>query len=225
MASTDFRGVPTFDVNDSAILVEADIKDVAERLKKHVGATIWKKNVFGKSAVLTEKCYGVVRFVGVPWTGIMRLHCPLDQYPSVADAEFLSESLKCRAIHFGNSDTGGVAQYALFDKGQVQEFFGYSSMLGTADKARVEQHFGVDLTGFDEVEVKENKAFASRLRTVKLSAIKNDLDFINDFIKGQDAIVPVFAETAGYEGEEAEFEFEDFDDDEIERFDFVAVKT
>ena len=223
-AGTDMRGVPTFDVNDSCLLFESGVEQVAAQLKKHIGATIWKKNVIRKSATLTEHCYGVVRFVGIPWTGVMRLNCPINQYPSASDAQVLSKTLKTRAIHIASGDTAGVAQYALFDNGTLQEFFGFSSLLGDeGGKPHLEQHFGIDLVDFDDVERKGDTVFVSRLRKVDLSTIENHLDFINDFVNEQNALAPMFPENGGDTGEETEFEFEDFADDEIERLDFVAA--
>lgn len=225
LPGTKLRGVMSFDTNDAWLLVEADVEDVANHLKKHLGATIWKKNALGTSATITERCYAVLQLVGVPWTVVARVNCPINQYLKPADAQALSKSLKKRAINLANSDTGGVTQYALYDKGKLQEFFGHSSMWEDADKASLKQHFGVDLADFDDVEQTERNVFVSRLRKVKLSTIKNDLDFVNDFVKGQNALVPDFVGLEGNAGNETEFEFDFFADDEIERLDYVAVAT
>jgi hypothetical protein len=203
--------------------MESDVESVAKQLKKLVKASIWKKNVLGKSVTITERCYIVVRFVGIPWTVVGRVNSPFNQYPSASEAQSLSKSLKARAIHFANSDTAGVSQYALYDNGKLQEFFGHSSLTESAEKKWLERHFGVDLSDFEDAQTTEQNVFVSRLRKVKLSTVKNDLDFVNDFMKGQNALVPVLVELGGNAGDETELEFDDFANDEIERADFVAI--
>jgi ankyrin repeat protein len=223
LPGTKLRGVMTFDVNDACVLVDSGVEDVAKQFKKLVGASIWRKNVLGKSATMTERCYIVVRFVGIPWTVVGPATCPFNQYPSAGEAQSLSKSLKARAIHFANGDTAGVSQYALYDKGKLQEFFGHSSIWEDDDRSSLERQFGVGLSDFEDVQRTEQNVFVSRLRKVKLSTIKNDLDFVNDFMKGQNALVPVFVEMGGNAGDETEIVLDDFADDEIERADFVAI--
>jgi ankyrin repeat protein len=222
---TKLRGVPTFDLNDACLLVEAPIEDAASQFKQLIGATAWKKDVFGKTVKLSQRSYAVIRLVGVPWTAIVRLCAPIPQYPSASEAQSLSKSLKARAIHFAISDTAGVAQYALYDRGKLVEFFGHGIEALDDDRRQIERHFGISLADLPVIEAYENITFGSQLRKVRLKAIESDLDFINEFFVAQDALAPMFLENCGAPGVDFELEFEDFGEGEVERLDFVGARS
>jgi ankyrin repeat protein len=222
---TKLRGVTTFDLNDACLLIEAPVEDTAAKFKQLIGATVWKKDVFDKTVKLSQRSYAVVRLVGVPWTAIVCLCAPtFPQYPSASEAQSLSKSLKVRTIHLANSDTGGIAQYALYDCGKIVEFFGHGLDEFDEERSQIERHFDVGLGDLPAVETYENITFSSLLRKVKVKTIKNGLDFINDFLVAQDALAPMF-DASGAPGKPFKLEFEEFGEGEVERLDFLGARS
>ena len=225
------RGVTTFDTNDAMILVAAPVADVSAAFAARIGAKTRRENVLGEEVKLTQRCYAVWKLIDSPWTNVMKLHCrDFKHWPNAADAAALSKSLKTRAIYVGNSDTGGVTQYALYENGKAVEVFDYGSS-GDADtpKAAAERFakwYGIDASTIPGgVQAAQGKAFASAQRTVDVKRIKNDLDFVNDFVTQQDALVLFGSEIGfGEAGEMMELTLEDVGEGDIERLDFIAAK-
>jgi len=225
------RGVTTFDTNDSMILVAAPVADVSKALAERIGAKTRRENALGEEVKLTQRCYAVWKLIDSPWTNVMKLHCAdFKHWPTAADAAALSKALKTRAIYVGNSDTGGVTQYALYKNGIAVEVFDYGSS-GDADTAkaateRFARSYGIDVSNIPGgVQVSQGKAFASAQRKVDVKKIKNDLDFVNDFVKQQDALVLFGSEIGfGEAGEMMELTLEDLGPDDVERLDYIAAK-
>ena len=191
-----------------------------------------REDVLGDEVKLTQRCYAVWKLIDSPWTNVMKLHCrDFKHWPSAADAAALSKSLKTRALYLGNSDTGGVTQYALFENGKAVEVFDYGST-GEADTAkaateRFAKSYGIDTSNIPGgVQVLQGKAFASAQRKVDLKKVGNDLDFVNDFITQQDALVLFGSEIGfGEAGEMMELILEDLGEGDVERLDYIAVTT
>jgi hypothetical protein len=72
-------------------------------------------------------------------------------------------------------------------------------------------------------KVKKNKVFASSVRSLDLAKVKNDLDFIDDYVKQQDAFVPFFVDEWGQAGQRVELTLEGLGLDDVERLDYIAV--
>jgi hypothetical protein len=225
------RGVTTFDTNDAMVLVAAPVTDVSRAFAERIGAKTRRENVLGEEVKLTQRCYAVWKLIDSPWSNVMKLHCrDFRHWPSAADAVALSKSLKTRALYVANSDTGGVTQYALFDAGKVVEVFDYGSAGDRdSDKAvteRFAKYYSIDMSAIaGGVQVAQNKTFASSQRAVDVKKIKNDLDFVNDYVKQQDAFIPFGFEMGwGEAGEMMELTLEGLGPDDVERLDYVAAK-
>lgn len=222
------RGVPTFDTNDAAFLVAAPVASVAGALARLLDARVWQQDALGQKVKLTNRCYAVWKLAGQPWSAVMKLQCKeFTHWPRLSDAAAISRSLETRALFVANSDTAGVTQYALFDTGDLVELFDYGTAPDDATAKSVVQQFAtcyqVDLSKFDGLKVKKNKVFASSVRSLDLAKVKNDLDFINDYVKRQDAFVPFFVDEWGQAGQRVELTLEGFGPDDVERLDYVAV--
>jgi hypothetical protein len=221
-------GVPTFETNDSCILVAAPVEAVADGLNQHLQAKTWDKNALGRKVKLTKRCYAVFRVVGQPFSAIMRLNCSdVSDYPRIADARALSAKLGARAILVANSKTASISRYALFDSGKLVEFFDFGSARGAANRAAVIEQFardhGIDLNDLPNLQIGKDKVFGSSQRKVKLSSIENDLRFITGFLENLNAFAPLFADEWGRAGQHAELTLEGLGPDDIERLDYVAV--
>jgi ankyrin repeat protein len=221
-------GVPTFNVNDSCILIETPVEKVAAAFAKLIGADIWKENVLGQKVKLTGRCFAVYRIVGQPWSIIMWLNCdPLNPFHKTADAQSLSKSLKTRAMIVISADTSGIAQYITLDKGKPVELFDSGSVPSGSDRKAaaelVRKSCGADFTDFKNVEIAGGNVFASSLRKVKLSSVKNPLDFINDHLRNEKAFAPFAFESWGSTGQSVELTLEGLGPDDIERLDYVAL--
>jgi ankyrin repeat protein len=220
-------GVPTFETNDAAVLLRADVEAVSAAFATRVDCARRRKGMLGKKVKLTGRCYAVFSIVGQPWTAIMKLHAAYSDWPSVADAAALSESLQTQAMYVANSDTGGVAHYALFDRGKLVELFD-SGTAGESDTVATISHrfatlYQLDLTGLPNVQVNGRTSFASAARHVDLMTVSNGLNFIDDFVRQQGAFVPFFADEWGLPGERVELSLEGFGPDDIERLDFISA--
>ena len=224
------RGVTTFDTNDAMLLVAAPVADVSKAFATRIGAKKRKENVLGEDVKLTGRCYVVWKLLDSPWTNVMKVRCAnFKHWPDVADAAALSKSLKTRALYVANSDTGGCTRYALFDHGEPVEVFDYSSGADGTDAAsavaRYAKIFGADLTPLANVSVGDGKFFASTSRKLDVVRIKNDLDFVDDYVKRQEAFVPFgFDDEWGEAGETAELTLEGLGPDDVERLDFIAAR-
>lgn len=205
-------GVPTFDVNDSCLLIKAPVEEASAGLRTLLSAKTLKANVLGKKIKLAKRCYAVFRIVGQPWSIVWRLCSSVDTtFHKPSDAAALAKSLDTRVILVNSGDTGGVYQYFVYDKGQLVEVFD----VGSGET--------LDLAGLKDVARSEQITFASSLRKPNLKQVKNPLDFIGGYIRSENALVPFGFESLGEPGETAELTLEDLGPDDVERLDYIAV--
>jgi hypothetical protein len=119
------RGVPTFDLDDAAILVRSPCAKVADSFRKRRKLSTWIPNAAGKTVTVIGECFLVYQLKGHPWATISEFG---GRY-STKDAKGLSKSLATRAIYFGNSDTSGVTEYDLYENGkQLEHFFAFDGI-------------------------------------------------------------------------------------------------
>ena len=220
-------GVPTFDLNDACILVDAPVEAVAKSFAGHVGAKTVQPDVHGQTVKLAANSFAVFRQVGQPWSVIMRLSGsnPYEQLTTAAARE-LSATLKTRAMFVAVGDTSGVYQYLTFDKGKVVEIFDTGSAAEETDLDSVARQFAasydVDPRKLPGFRIGRGYAFGSSLRKLKPSDVKNVVDFIDDHLKRENAFVPFFEPTDHRAGQRYELTVEGFGPDDIERLDYVA---
>jgi hypothetical protein len=74
------------------------------------------------------------------------------------------------------------------------------------------------------MSVKKGMVFASSVRKLDVAKIKNDLDFVNDYVSSQDAYIFLAVADWGEAGERIELTLEGLGPDDIERLDYVAVE-
>lgn len=127
------KGVLTFDVEESAVFVYADVDEVTSALAALRGAQSIERNILGRTVQLADDAAFVFRFHEEPWTQILcfqpwrtrkRTDGELEMVWDLKDvAKRLSESLNTRAIEYGNSDCAGATGYTLFDSGAQSELF------------------------------------------------------------------------------------------------------
>jgi len=84
--------------------------------------------------------------------------------------------------------------------------------------------YGVDLSKLPELVVNKGLVFGASARKLDLSKIKNDLDYVNQYVAGQDAYIFFAIDNWGEPGERAELSLEGLGPDDIERLDYVAVE-
>ena len=221
-------GVPTFDLNDACLLVEAPVETVAEAFKKHVKAKTWKPDVHGETVKLSAQSFAVFRQVGQPWSIVMRLSGD-NPYAllKTATARELSKSLKARVMLISFGDTSGIYQYITFDKGKPVELFDTGSAANDTDPDVVASRFidwyDLDPRKLPDYQINRTRVFASSLRKLKLAGVKNALTFINDHLAAENAFVPFFEPLFSRPGERRELTIEGFGPDDIERLDYVAM--
>lgn len=205
-------GVATFDVNDSCLLVRAPVQQASAELQTLLGARTLKPNVLGKKIKLAARCYAVFRIVDQPWSIVWRLCSDIaDTFHQPSAAAALSRSLATRVILVNSGDTGGVYQYHAYDQGELVEVFD----VGSAST--------LDLASLKNVARARQMTFASSLRKPDLKQIRNPLDFIGDYIKAENALVPFGFEALGNPGETVELTLEELGADDVERLDYIAV--
>jgi hypothetical protein len=195
-----FRGVETFDTNDTVLLVRADVEPVADAFAKLKKAKLHRQSVLGKSVTVRDPSYMVLRLAGHAWTLITPCARSQSSFFKSADAKALSKSLKTRAIYFANSDTASFTEYELFEAGKPLEHF----------------------RCFEDIE------FTTKLRKVKPPPDGPEIyTFVDRFIKEQDAFVPALSVhlNAGWMnvGEKATLgPQEELPKSAFERLDFIA---
>jgi ankyrin repeat protein len=221
-------GVPTFSVNDTSVLVESPVDQVAAALARHVGASIHGENVLGETVTLTRRCFAVFRIVDQPWSIVMRLNCAdVRDYLKPRDGAALSKVLRARAIVVTAGKTSGIYQYITFDRGEPFEVFDVGSAADDTDRASIRKRFidwyGVDLAKLANVDIARGVVFASSLRKPNVGRIKHVLEFISESLKRANAFVPFWGDSWGGAGERVELTLEGLGPDDIERLDYVGV--
>jgi len=223
------RGVNTFDTNDAAFVVAAEVEAVAAAFAKLIGAGVWQKNALGKQVKLTSRCYAMWKIAGRPWTAVTRLCCEeYKHWPAISQAAALSKTLKTRALFVANSDTAGVTQYLMFNQGELVELLDYGTAPDQASTQSVIKQFntvyGVDLSKLPGLAVKQGLVFGTSTRKVDVSKIKNDLEYVNHYVAGQDAYIFFATDGWGEPGQRVQLNLEGLGPDDIERLDYVAVE-
>ncbi len=162
----ELRGVETFDTEEVAVLVLADVETVAAELARHKGAKNHKRDILGEEIKIVDPSYLVLRFVGHPWAIVVSCTFGPNDRLSVADASALSKALATKAIFFGNSDCASYTEYELFDKGKSLERF----------------------------QCRDEVNFTSQIRDVPPPEDGPDIyEFADAFFKQQDAYVPALS--------------------------------
>jgi len=123
-AMSQWRGVGTFNTNETVLLVRGDVEKVASAFVKHKKARVWQKEVQDKAITVHYPSYLILQIVGHPWVMIINfggaLNSPL---PKPEDAQALSRLLGTRGIYFGNSDTASATRFSIYEKGRILESF------------------------------------------------------------------------------------------------------
>jgi hypothetical protein len=225
------RGVTTFDTEDAAVLVAADVARVAAAFARHIGGRVAKPQALGQSVKLTNRCYCVWKIAGTPWSIVQRAACEqFEHWPSGADALALSKALGCPALFVANSDAGGAAQFARFRDGKLVELIEDGTIDSAAQaKKRIDtvaKQFGArDAADLVATAAGAGRvAFASTERKLDPRQLERGLDAIDRFVREHDAFVPFFIEPfdGAEPGETVELILEGFGPDDVERLDFVT---
>jgi hypothetical protein len=119
-----WRGVGTFDTNESVLLVRGPVEDVAGAFVKLKKAQVWKQEMQDIPIIVYYPSCIVFQLKGHPWVTVFQLTgVGGDLGPKPADAASLSRTLGTRAIYFGNSDTASATRFDVYEKGRRLEYF------------------------------------------------------------------------------------------------------
>jgi hypothetical protein len=155
---TKMRGVPTFDLEESVLLVRASCDQVAEALKKRKKLKKRIRNAAGKTITIAGDCYFVYQLRGHPWVivSVFWGGCAGQD-----DGKGLSKALATRAIYFGNSDTSCVTQYEVYENGNQVEYFDDFNGIKFHSKLRdvAPPEDGPDVYDFVDAFIREQDAF------------------------------------------------------------------
>lgn len=218
---SELRGVASFDVNESAVLVRASIDEVTEAFRQVRKASKVDKDVYDRTVISTDRCFIVYQFRGHPWTTIQTVHADsLDDEVQAEDALNLSQQLKTQTIFYLNSDTAMSVFYALFDKGRQIELLDYGD-----DEEQEYADWREDVEG--DVEIEDHgmdvPRFVSAIRDVKPAEITDVYEFVNTFFVERDAYVAGWSDGARETREPGrEFAMRGWPKDCFERVDFVV---
>ncbi|MFC1836120.1 hypothetical protein ACFL2Q_15605, partial [Thermodesulfobacteriota bacterium] len=156
-------------------------------------------------------------FKGHPWTLIQHIHndfgkdclCP-------EDARDLSSELKTSGIYYGISDTACSVGYQFYDLGEEMESLDFSEDYSEF----LDDEFKDDGEGEDYPVY-----FESKLRSVNVDEIDDPFEFVDRFLRSQDALVPGWSELTRCTGKPGQsFVIKDWPRDTFVRVDFVAVR-
>jgi hypothetical protein len=195
------RGIETIDVNDTVILVRANIETVAQAFSWSRQAYIWQRDVYQREIEIVGHSFVIFQFRGQPWTLIKWLYVFLTPQKIITpeDAKTLSDLLSTRSIYYRISDTGGTLAYQIYDRGTL-----------------VEKLFHEEDT---ETE------FESQLRSLQSEYIDNSYNFVYDIFVEQDIYIPMCFCLETYEvGEKTILEAEGIEAENLERVDYIAIK-
>jgi hypothetical protein len=193
-----FRGVMTFDTNEILLLVRAPFAKVCDAWQKRKKLKPWTKNAIGKSVTIGTNNYAIYQIKSLDWVVIDNFS---GAFQSPEDAEALSKQLNTRAIFYGNSDTGGVTQYDVYDSGKPVE------------------NFEAGVSGLK---------FHSDIRDVESPEDGPDIyPFVHDFFAEQEAYLPGWSSFLfeGYghkKGSKVKLAYDGLDE-LVERFDFMSA--
>ena len=140
------------------------------------------KNIRGKEVLLGEECYVVYQLEGHQWTLIEALHGGHSKTLEPQDAKLMSKNLKTKAVDLKISDTAYSAQYKFFENGDLIEQYEF----GEKDSAE------------DDEDIKV--VFESKVRKCDKEDLNDGMNFVDAFLKAQDACVFGWSEGARTHG-------------------------
>jgi hypothetical protein len=198
VSAAEWRGVGTFYTNEIILLIPHPVEVVAAAFQKLRKLKTRVANAAGKTITVRDPSYLIYRLKGHAWT-IIDPYQARGKYVDADDAKALSKSLKCRTIHYCNSDTAGTTNYDLFDNGKRLEHFQRYPTL----------------------------EFESSIRHVKAppKGGPDSFPFVERFMKDQDALAPswtmYFGAICHKPGDKVKLDF--FPDGDLERLDYVSA--
>jgi len=174
------RGIGSFHVNESAILVRGDTNRVAETFSIMFGGTK-VPDILDKQITLSRSLFFLIHFKGGPWTAILEAFIHEKGEPlSVEQAIKLSASLKTQVFYYEMSNTAGTLSYSLFDRGKRIERLMYPRELFIPA--------GEALT--EESEEMPEVIFESQLGAFSADDIKDPYGFTHETIEDHKAFIP-----------------------------------
>jgi len=176
----DWRGVPCFDFNMCLLLAHAPMDRAIDAFIETFGATC-TKDIVGREIPDRPPAYLAYQFKGHPWTIFDQfLLARNTRWTTPEDARRFSKILCDKVLLFPISDTAGVYQYAMFDKGKMFE---------RVHNVNERDHSKPYKLGFE-----------SPGRNVKPPPAGKLLAFIDQFMREQDILIPPFGTIAANQG-------------------------
>lgn len=179
------RGLSTQDMDQSLVLVHADVDAVTEATVSLAEKGKAAKDVHGKLVHATNECYIVYQLAGHRWTCIHPVSIAVAKSrfgPTMA--KVLSKRLKTKTIYYENDDVVVYFGYEYFKNGKSMEYV----YLGPRScEAAFRRDRGPHDLGDDEEDIVKVR---SRRRKIRKSDVEFDADFIHDFFVAEDAYVP-----------------------------------
>jgi hypothetical protein len=198
------RGIESLDRNIFMVLVQAPIELVAQAFNQLRQAEIWVRDAYEREVEIIGQGVMVFQFRGHSWTLIHRLcdppygsGLPSQVGATEEDAQNLSSLLHTRAIYYTASDTSGTIEYHLYQDGK------------SVERLFFEEGFSVQ--------------FQSQLRQLEAEDIENAYSFTMNFIREQDAYVPVlFVQKCRSVGQQIILHLENLRRSDLDRMDYIA---
>ena len=158
----DMRGVETFETNDTLLLARGGVEEVAKAFAAQKRLKRWHRDALGKTIAVADPSYFVLRLTGHDWSMITACVCNMANFLRASEAKALSKVLKGKVIFFGNSDTGSVTEYELFDAGKNLEHFRCFQDVEFTSSIRDDAppEDGPEIYDFVDALVREQGAFA-----------------------------------------------------------------
>ena len=205
-----WRGVPCFDFDMCLLLAHAPLDAAAAAFVKTFGGK-WLKDVGGKEVRHKPPAYVIYQFKDHPWTVFdYFVNTAGKTWTTQDEAKRFSRALKDKVILFPISDTGGVYEYAMYDKGKLFE--------------RVGDPYPRPGEPYELV-------FESPGRRAKPPEPRDLLKFIDRFMREQDVLIPPFGSVAkddpsrlNKQGHTIRVEYDvEFQPENLVRVDYVSV--
>jgi len=116
-----WRGVPCFDFNMCLLLAHAPMEQAIEAFVKTFDAKR-TRDVVGRDIAHRPPAYLAYQFKGHPWSVFDQFLLALDtRWTTPDDARKFSKTLGDKVLLFPISDTAGVYEYTMYDKGKLFE--------------------------------------------------------------------------------------------------------
>lgn len=160
------RGILDTETNATVLLVKAPLDTVTKVFQQMKSNSRLEQSVGGREVTCRTACFALYQLASHSWTQVQLLALDTDTLLrselTDSDAGALSRELSTTAILYGISDTAGAIEYKLFQQGQLIE--NYS-----------ENDNGVE--------------FKSTRRNDSEAPDVDGLEFVDDFLRSQDALV------------------------------------